>query len=152
MIFDNIKNCKMYYGLNPKFEKAFSFIQKANEEKLEPGKYEIDGEEIYAFVQSYDSKLKKDSVFEGHEKYIDIQYVLSGCEMLGALEVSKSVVNEEYNAEKDAAFYERSDIASYCVANQGDFCIFYPQDIHSPGIAYNDAPSSVKKIVVKVRI
>ena len=29
MIFDNIKNCKMYYGVNPKFEIAFEFIKKA---------------------------------------------------------------------------------------------------------------------------
>ena len=28
MIFDNIKNCEMYYGLNKGFKAAFDFIKK----------------------------------------------------------------------------------------------------------------------------
>lgn len=152
MIFDNIKNCKMYYGVNDKFEKAFEFIQKVIAEKFEVGKYEIDGEKIFAFVQNYDSKLKENSVFEGHENYIDIQYVIEGCEMLGVIDVSKADIKEEYNPEKDAAFYQESKLASYCIATQGDFCIFYPHDIHSPGVAFDNSPSNVRKIVVKVHI
>lgn len=152
MIFDNIKNCKMYYPINPKFEKAFEFIKKAVSENAEIGTYEIDGKEIYAFIQNYDSKLKENSVFEAHKNYIDIQYIIEGCELLGVLENSHAVVKDEYNPEKDVAFYHDSDYASYCVARQGEFCIFYPHDVHSPGVAYNNVPSNVKKIVVKIHI
>lgn len=152
MIFDNIKNCKMYYGVNPKFKKAFEFIQKAFDENFEVGKYEIDGNEIYGFVQVYNSKLMENSGFEGHENYIDIQCIMDGREMMGSLEVSNAVIKKEYNPENDAAFYQRSDIATYCIAGQGDFCIFYPHDIHSPGVSFNNTPSEVKKIVVKVHI
>ena len=152
MIFDNIKNCKIYDGVNDKFEKAFEFIQKAVAEKLEVGKYEIDGEKIFAFIQNYDSKLKENSALEGHENYIDIQYIIEGCEMLGVVDVSKVKIKKEYNPEKDVAFYQESKLASYCIATQGDFCIFYPHDIHSPGVAFDNLPSNVKKIVVKVHI
>ena len=122
------------------------------EEKFETGKYEIDGEEIYAFVQNYDTKLKENSVFEGHKNYIDIQYIIEGCEMLGVMDISKAVIKNEYDPRNDAAFYKESEIASCCVAQQGDFCIFYPHDVHSPGVAFNNLPSNVKKIVVKVHI
>ena len=152
MIFDNIRNSKLYYGVNPKFEKAFDFIEKAVKENFDVGRYEIDGNDIYALVQSYDSKLIKDSKSEGHKNYIDIQYIITGCEMMGCFEISNAVISEEYNTEKDVAFYKSSDKISYCVANQGDFCIFFPQDIHAPGVAYNNTPSSIQKIVVKVRI
>lgn len=152
MIFDNIKNCKMYYGVNSKFEKAFEFIQKAVDEKLETGKYEIDGKEIYASVQNYDSKLKENAKFEGHKNYIDIQYIIDGRELMGCLEISKADTKSEYNPEKDVTFYNESEIASYCVAEQGDFCIFYPHDIHCPGVAFDNSPTNVKKIVVKVHI
>ena len=152
MIFDNIKNCKMYYGVNPKFEKAFGFIEKAIKENAEVGKYEIEGKEIYASVQNYDSKLMENSVFEGHKNYIDIQYIIEGREMMGVMEISKSETDSEYNDQKDVTFYKKSDIASYCIAEQGDFCIFYPHDIHSPGVSFNNSPSNVKKIVVKVHI
>jgi YhcH/YjgK/YiaL family protein len=152
MIFDNIKNCKMYYGVNPKFEKAFEFIKKAMDEKIETGEYEIDGREIYAIVQTYDSKLKENSFFEGHQNYVDIQCVTEGCEMMGIMEISKCVIKDDYNAEKDVAFYQDSDNASYCIAGQGDFCVFYPNDIHRPGLAINNVPSCIKKIIVKVRV
>lgn len=152
MIFDNIKNCKMYYEVNSGFEKAFEFIKKATEEDMESGKYEIDGDRVYGIVQNYESKLMKDSKFEGHEKYIDIQYILNGRELMGVMDISKAVVCDEYNAEKDVAFYEKSDLATYCIVGSGDFCIFCPHDIHSPGVAYDDTPSSVKKIIVKVKV
>ena len=152
MIFDNIKNSKTYYSLSPAFEKAFGFIEKTLSEGTEPGRYEIDGDKIFALVQSYDSKMLKDSKLEGHQRYIDIQYIISGTEMMGCLDASKAVVNEEYNAEKDVAFYEKSDEISYCKAGPGDFCIFFPHDIHAPGVACNDTPSPIQKIVVKVHI
>ena len=150
MIFDNIRNCKMYYGVNERFEKAFDFIKKAVEENLEVGKYEIDGKEVYALVQEYDSKTEDKSKFEGHENYIDIQYVISGCEMLGSADVKYTVATTEYNPEKDITFYENYYKATYCTAQEGDFCIFFPHDIHRPGMAYQDIPTPVRKIVVKV--
>lgn len=152
MIFDNIHNSELYYGIHPKCKAAFEFIQKAVENNLEKGKYEIDGEEIYAVVQQYETKLQENAVFEGHKKYIDVQYVVEGLEMLGLQKISKAVVKNEYDEGKDAALYERSADASYCVATKGDFCIFYPHDLHSPGVAYNNLPTPVKKIVVKIRI
>lgn len=152
MIFDNVKNCGIYYGINPKFEKAFSFIKKAMTEKMEVGKYEIDGTDIFALVQNYDSKPIEECSFEGHENYIDIQCVTEGCETMGVMEISKAVIRDAYNGERDVAFYEDSDTASYCTVHQGEFCIFYPQDIHRPGVAFCNEPSNVDKIVVKVRV
>ena len=152
MIFDNIKNCKMYYEANPKFKKAFEFIQKAFQENYDVGRYEIDGDEIYGFVQVYNSKLIENSGFEGHENYIDIQCIMEGREIMGCVEISNAIIKKDYNPEIDAAFYERSDIATYCIAGQGDFCVFYPHDIHSPGVSFNNIPSEIKKIVVKVHM
>lgn len=152
MIFDNIKNCEMYYGVNPKFKKAFEFIKKAVEENVEVGKYEIEGKDIYASVQNYDSKLKENSSFEGHNNYIDIQYIIDGREIMGVMEIAHAEVRDEYNPDKDVTFYKDSETASCCVAGKGDFCIFYPHDIHRPGMAFNNIPSNVRKIVVKVHI
>ncbi len=152
MIFDNIKNCKLYYGVNERFEKAFDFIKKAVSENMSAGTYEIDGKNLYALVQEYDTKTEDKCKFEGHENYIDIQYIISGCEMMGSTDISKAVVKTEYNPEKDLAFYENYYKASYVIAQDGEFCVFFPHDIHRPGMAYEDIPSAVKKIVVKVHI
>ena len=152
MIFDNMKNCEKYYGVHPKFEKAFEFIKKAIDENMEVGKYEIEGENLRASIQCYDTKLAENSMFEGHEDFIDIQCIISGCETMGCMDISKAVVSKPYNAEKDVAGYEVNDKASYCVAQDGEYCVFFPYDIHRPGMAYENVPAPVKKIVVKVHI
>ena len=113
---------------------------------------EIEGDEIYAVVQKYETKMKEAKIFEGHRKYIDIQYILNGIEMLGMQKISDAVILSDYDHEKDAALYHRIDDAFYCTARKGDFCIFYPDDIHSPGVAYDNLPTDVEKIVVKIRI
>lgn len=152
MIFDNIKNCKMYFGINPNFEKAFSFINRVFEENLEVGRYEIEGDEVYAMVQTYETKPDVECRFEGHEKYIDIQVVVEGCEMIGVADISKAVPETDYNEEKDIAFYRNCQTASYCIAEAGDFLVLYPHDIHRPGMACDNIPENVKKVVVKVRV
>lgn len=150
MVLDNIKNCEIYYGMHPEFKKAFDFIKKAVEEKYEIGRYEIDGEKMYALVQVYDTLNLDETFYEGHEKYIDIQYVGGNYEAFGVIDRSKATIKDEYNKDKDVAFFEKSEDASYVVANDGDFCIFYPQDIHCPKVAHNNTPVTVNKIVVKV--
>ena len=137
MIFDNVKNSQMYCDMNPCFKKAFEFIQKVMSENVGVGKYEIDGKDVFAIVQEYETKLKENTSFEGHENYIDIQCVIEGREILGCVEVSKAVVNVDYDAEKDVAFYKDCETASLCVAEEGDFCIFYPLTFIISLINYN---------------
>ena len=152
MIFDTLKNCKQYYSVNSKFEQAFDFIKKATEENLPVGKYEIDGKELYASVQEYNTKSITDAKFEGHRNYIDIQYIVSGIERIDVVDISKATLNSEYNEIKDVEFYKDNDKSNNCVIENGEYGIFLPHDIHKPGIAYNGISSSVKKIVVKVKI
>ncbi len=151
MIFDNMKNCKLYYGVHKNFNKAFDFIKKATAENLSAGKYEIDGNDVYASVQDYTTKGTKDGIFEGHEKYIDIQYIISGTEEIDVMDISKATVRTAYDGEIDAAFYESNDDAVKSVLTAGEYGIFMPYDIHRPGMVYK-SPSDVKKIVVKVKV
>lgn len=152
MIFDTLSNSKLYYDVNDKFEKAFDFIRKATEENLPAGKYEIDGTGLYASVQEYTTKSYEDAKFEAHKNYIDIQYIISGIEAIEVVDISKAVIMTEYDPSKDAAFYENNAKASTGVVESGEYGIFFPHDIHKPGIAFEGKNSPVKKIVVKVRV
>lgn len=152
MILDNMKNCELYFGVNKKFQKAFDFIKTAVAENKPVGKYEIDGDELYASVQSYDSKLAENAKFEGHKRYIDIQYIIKGTEQMQVADISKMQTNTEYNETKDCVFYENSNEASVLIVGEGEYAIFFPHDIHRPGMSINETPMPVEKIVVKVKI
>ncbi len=151
MIADTLNNCKMYYGINDKFEAAFDFLKKAVAENLPTGKYEIDGSELYASVQEYTTKSAEEGKSEGHRNYIDIQYIVSGIEAVEVVDISKAKLMTEYSIENDIEFYEKSDKAGKIVIEAGEYGIFYPNDIHKPGLSFKEA-TAVKKIVVKVKI
>lgn len=152
MIFDNIKNCEMYYGLNKGFKAAFDFIKKATEEDLPVGKYEINGTEVYGLVQEYTAKAPQDCKIEAHKNYIDIQYVVSGVEVITAFDIAKATPTSDYNPEKDIQFYEYNEKSADCTVESGEYLILFPNDVHRPGMAVEGNAVPVKKIVVKVKL
>lgn len=152
MICDNLRNCETYYGINSRFEQAFDFIKKAVAENYPVGRYEIDGDNLYAMVQEYNTNLLANAKFEGHKRYIDIQYIVSGEELMKVADISKVTASTEYDAGKDCGFFENAGDASVLLVQQGEYAIFFPQDIHMPGVAPNDKPAAARKIVVKVKV
>lgn len=152
MITDNIKNCEKYFSVHKNFEKAFDFLKKAVSENYEPGRYEIDGADVYANVMENITRDEADCKFEGHQNYIDIQFIARGVEVMGFADISKMTPNTEYNAERDLQNYENLDKASTAVIEDGEYGIFFPHDIHKPGMSLGGNKAPVKKIVVKVKV
>lgn len=151
MIIDRIENSGLYHSVHPKFAEAFAFIERAVKEQLPVGKYELDGKALYAMVQEYQTKAPKDARFEAHERYIDIQYLIEGVEEIDVVDIEKAELEEPYDVQKDVAFYKSTDRGTKTVYEAGDFGIFYPHDVHCPAKTVGNAPSGVRKIVVKVK-
>lgn len=151
MIADNLKNCHKYYESHKGFDKAFEFIKKAAEENLPVGRYEIDGDNVFASVQEYTSNLEENGKFEGHRNYIDIQHILCGTEVMDVMDLSKARTKTAYDSSKDIEFFENNPMAGRLVLQEGEYAVFFPWDIHKPGLCFNGKPDSVRKIVVKVK-
>ncbi|MBQ1935827.1 MAG: YhcH/YjgK/YiaL family protein [Clostridia bacterium] len=150
MIFDSIAHADLYTSVHPRFAAAFAFIGDAIADDLPVGKYEIDGKNLYASVQEYDSKAPEKAKNEGHRNYIDIQVVVSGAEIIEVEDISDAILNSPYNEEKDVEFYVPSPDACRLNLMAGDFAILFPHDVHRPGMAVEES-EPVKKIVVKVK-
>ena len=148
MIFDTLKNCDKYFSVHPAFEKAFEFIKKAINENLEIGKYELDGKNLYALVQEYEPKAPNDK-YEGHRNYIDIQFIISGDETMDCAHISKCEEIVPYNPEKDVAFFNCNKEFLHLECSANDFAVYFPEDIHKPGIKHN--ADKVRKVVVKIK-
>lgn len=152
MIFDTLENCSKYYGMHENFRKAFEFIKKAEDEKLPAGRYDFGGEEIYAIVQEYDSKNPADYQFEGHKKYIDIQYILSGIEVVEVLNIKKATPAGEYIEEREVQFFTSGENTGKHILENGEYGIFWPCDIHKPGLMYKGEATPVRKVLVKIKL
>ena len=149
MIYDRLNNAKQYYSLDEKIKIAFEFLKNTDLKTLADGSYDIIGREIYANVQSLKTKPPVERKWEVHRKYIDIQYVIKGREKMGygILEDFNQII-EKYDDEKDVEFLNGKKF-NFVDVNEGDFVIFYPNDVHAPMLAV-DEPNEIKKVIVKI--
>lgn len=152
MIFDTLENCELYYSLHKNFVKAFDFIKKVEKENLPAGRYDFGGEDIFAHVQEYNSKNPADFKFEGHRKYIDIQYVMFGIEEIEVLNIKNASSGEGYIPEREVEFFDEGENVGKYILGKGEYGIFYPTDLHKPGLMIDGVSKPVKKVLVKVKI
>jgi len=149
MILDQLKNAKLYFSLGERISKALQYLETSDFSNIEPGRYDIDGDNIFASVSIYNTKPLSSTKWEAHKKYIDLQYVASGKEKMGITSSDKVIPIEEYNEDHDCSIYKGD--GNYVYVEEGSFIIFFPSDIHMPGISIN-IPKEVKKVVVKVKV
>ena len=149
MFFANIKIAEKYNYLEEKFVKAYRWLAETDIMSLEPGAYPIDGETVFAQVQEYTTGPAEEALFETHDKFFDIQYVVSGKEMFGVCKRDGLVEKERAGA--DLVFYEEPEFCGYVFLDQGDAIVVAPEDAHKPRCIAGE-PTEVKKVVVKVAV
>lgn len=149
MIIDKIENAKRYFSLSEGIKKALQFIQSNNLTTIEAGKHVIDGDNVFAIVSEYEPLELEYAVLEGHRRYIDVQYIISGCEQMGYMPLENQTPVEEYDEESDCILFEED--TPLVKMEAGMFAIFFPGDLHKPGVKHDDS-GKVKKMVVKVKV
>ena len=70
MLTTNITLAEKYDYLSDKFKKAFAFLRETDLASLPIGRTEIDGDEVYASVQSYTTMTVEECAFESHLEYL----------------------------------------------------------------------------------
>ncbi|MBL7107007.1 MAG: YhcH/YjgK/YiaL family protein [Phycisphaerae bacterium] len=151
MIIDAIDNINLYKGLSNRLAVALEILTEDGLAEKADGRYEVDGDDIFYMIQRYKTLPLEEARLEAHRKYIDVQFVADGREVVGYAPTDAMQVCDGYNEDNDAAFYQLPDNVTELKLNSGMFCIFYPQDAHAP-CRYTDSPSDVTKIVIKVKV
>lgn len=147
MVIDTLANASCYASLLPGLPAAFAFLARPDVADLAEGRYPIDGENVFALVQTYDTKPFQDGLPEAHRRYADIQAVISGKEAFGYAPLADQPITHPYDIEKDILFV-RGNTTPFTLT-PGFFALFLPQDAHLPGRMI-DNPETVRKIVIKI--
>jgi len=151
MILDTLAQGNAYLPLNPRFKRAFEFLRHVTP-ATPVGRHEIDGEEIYAFVQQHLTKPVSEKKLEVHRRYIDIQFMLRGREIIAwAPLAGLGTPVMAFDTTVDAALYAYPVDAVPVNVVAGQFMILFPEDAHAPSVAWGD-PAEVLKVVVKVAV
>ena len=150
MILDKLSNYEFYRGLNRQVQVGFDFLLKRGLDELPDGKYPVDGDVIYALIQTYTTEAAERRQYEAHRKYLDIQYLLKGKELLYWNPIENAPEGLEYSDANDAVLFQKEH-GTPVPLSSGYFVVLFPQDAHKPGCAW-ESPAEVRKVVVKIRL
>jgi len=129
--------------MNADHQEIFQQLEKGDTQKVE-----IDGERIYAIFQKYASKDGSEPVFEAHRKFIDVQYVHAGSELILVSDKDEANISQVYHEENDCELYTLPNWSDLSM-KPGMAAVLYPEDLHAPGIQLRQS-ELIEKIVVKV--
>ena len=132
-------------------QRVITYLKDHDFTAMDPGVYEIQGNEIYAQVFDVVTGSAEEKRPEVHEKYIDVQFLASGEELLGFTPDTGSYEVDERFDDKDLIFYKSVENEGFIKATPGCFSVFFPEDVHRPAVAVGE-PMEVRKVVVKVSV
>lgn len=132
------------YLQNNNFDEVFESIEIGGSKVVE-----LDGKNLFAVFSKYTSKVNTPPVFEGHRKYIDIQFITKGEEQIF---VTSGTVSDlgAYSDENDCQLCKSKQYSRFLIS-PGTAAILFPEDWHAPGQQSADA-KDIYKVVVKVAI
>ncbi len=149
---NSMEFAKQYYANKAGWDKAFEFLQRPDLATLPPGKYPLDGDNVYATVSDDPLKELSQSNWEDHHNYIDLHYVIDGKEKIGATlftNVKDNVVTP-FDETKDIGYY-KYDSGNYYTATPNNFFLFFPAEAHRPHLKL-DSYDKAKKVVIKIKV
>lgn len=149
MIVDTLAHMDTYKGLDPRLYQALETIRDTDFSCQADGEYEVDGFGFRYILQSYTTRETNDTP-EAHRDFIDVQYIISGHEVIAAGQLDKMEQVVESHLERDIWLYHGP--VDPITLDTGYFAIFFPQDAHAPRIASPAGPAQVRKCLFKVHI
>lgn len=153
MIVAPLPDLARQVALTPSLSTALEWLAVNADRSDLPERVAVDGQNVYALVQAYETAPVAEVVrLEAHQHYIDIQFIVSGEEVMGWAPVTELLDPTPYNPEKDV-FHGHLPAAQLTpvLVKAGQAAIFYPADAHAPKLA-GEKPAAVRKIVLKVRV
>lgn len=148
MIVDTLENAFLYRSLGPRIASALDYLKATDFTTMAIGKHPIDDNRLFAIVNDYQTIPCTEVELEGHRRYIDVQYLVSGTELIGYAPLLGQMPFRGYDNDEDDALYRGE--ATFVRMSAGMFSILYPHDLHMPCVG--EPPVSVRKVVVKVMI
>ena len=128
MICDALENLNRYRGLHKNLETAIDYLT--------------------AYHVAHEAGLSPDSArLEYHKKYADLQIDLTGGEGWGYTNLPGEEAGEFAG---DIGFRTSPDAVSG-VLGEGRFVLFFPGELHKPGVA-RPGCDHVRKAVIKIRM
>ncbi len=151
MICDTLENLNRYRGIHKNLNTAIDYLTAYHVAhdliELPLGRIEVDGENVFINVMDADLHPDEGSHLEYHHQYADLQIDLTGGEGWG---FTTNPGTEVGAFRGDIGFQDSPDVVSGSLG-EGRFVLFFPGELHRPGVARAEC-TQVRKAVVKIKM
>lgn len=144
MLYGNIHFTEDIEQLNAFNKRALKLIKQYRD--MPEGSYDI-GNKEKVIVQEGKTLPIQFVLFEAHQKYIDIQYMVCGNEIIEWSDISNLEVEIEYDSDKDLTRLKGKGKKKRITS--GSYYIFCPEDAHK-ACCHRYFPTEYKKVVIKL--
>ena len=162
-LFGTLATLRAQAPQTPGFAAAFSYLDEVFRRSTAPWrrmhemvagqaqKVELpDG--AFAIEQVYATKPRVEGFFESHRKYIDVQVIVEGAEVMEVIDAARVKVRQPYAEDRDLVIYDDAPDANVLRVQAGEGAIFFPADVHMPSLHLHAEPVLVRKSVVKILV
>lgn len=149
MIFDSVRN-KEYYRAYPLVYQALSYLSALSGKELPAPGTVLVPERLFCNPVTLTSRPADQCVYEAHQKYADLHYIVEGVEGIATADVKTLQVTTPYDEEKDILFLRGEEDGRYYL-KPGQFMVCWPCDAHKVALM-QERPDRIRKIVCKIRM
>lgn len=150
MIYDKRAEIARYFGLSKHLDVAFNFLRSADLAALPVGRTEISGSDVFCNHFTYTTALiTPASLFEAHDRYLDLHIVLSGSEQVALAPVE--TLNEVEVREGEDSIMYRGTPEHMLTLDQSRFLLVFPGEGHLPKLSAK-TPMNIDKLVLKITL
>jgi biofilm protein TabA len=147
MILCSLTDFVQYEKCHALFRKAHAYLSSLDQTTSE-GRFLIDGDRIIAIIDRSEQVGKQKAVLEAHRHYIDIQYVLSGTDVIGWKDLSTCQhIHTPHDEKSDKMFFKDAP-SNWFSVEKGSCAVFFPHDAHAPFAG----TGQLKKVILKVAV
>ncbi len=148
MILAKNEDAGQYFGLGKNLDAALTRLLEGLDD-LEPGHYDMDGDNVYLNCFDYVTLPEEECFYEAHEYFGDIHIMLKGQEKV-SISHPDTLTEFQRKPENDFIAY-RGQAESTVVLEPGSFLVVFPGDAHKIKMQVN-GPEPVRKAVFKFKL
>lgn len=145
-----VKKIKQKSNIDKRIKYAVNYLENIKHNEINVGKYIVD-DEFYYQVLEYTTKLEEECKLESHKKYVDIQFLIEGEEVIKVADTSSLELLSEYSEENDIMQWIPPKRMMSITLCPDSHIILYPENAHM-GCINLKGNCKVKKIIGKLRI
>lgn len=149
MIYDELSQLSRYRGLHTNIDLAIDYLEKTDLTQLDSGRHEVAEDKVFALVQDNTLNDQPSDSFEYHERYMDLQFLLTGNESFRYTRTAEAII-QEFDAKDDFGLIRSSRALDLELDGQ-TFVMVWPGEYHQPS-QLGRGQRLVRKVVVKILI